>query len=156
MERGFEREQSAVTVIGAAGTHNMNTHAKDADDLIRVMADTMAFPTSNDYWINGEPWIIVSPEHADILKAGGLSKADFKRRLWNESKMRAGRMAKKELERTRVARVAELGAIDETTLLPVSKDAGGIGIVVAGGPGTHSVYVASFGDTRAVTREVQA
>ena len=154
VERGFKRDQSTVTVIGAAGTHNMNTHAKDADDLIRVIADTMAFPTSNDYWINGEPWIVIGPEHAEVLHAGGLSKAEVKRRLWAESKMRAGRMSKNELMRTQTARSEELGPITEDTLLPVSGGADGIGIVVAGGPGTHSVYVASFGDTRAVTREV--
>ena len=154
VERGFRRDQSTVTVIGAAGTHNMNTHAKDADDLIRVIADTMAFPTSNDYWINGEPWIVIGPEHAEVLHAGGLSKAEVKRRLWAESKMRAGRMSKNELMRTQTARSEELGPITEDTLLPVSGGADGIGIVVAGGPGTHSVYVASFGDTRAVTREV--
>ncbi len=155
VERGYQCEQSTVTVIGAAGTHNMNTHAKDADDLIRVIADTMAFPTSNDYWINGEPWIVVSPEHAEVLHAGGLSKADVKRRLWEASKMRARRMAKMELARTQTARAAELGPITEETLLPISGSPDGIGIVVAGGPGTHSVYVASFGDTRAVTQVVE-
>jgi len=154
VERGFRCDQSTVTVVGAAGTHNMNTHAKDADDLIRVIADTMAFPTSNDYWINGEPWIVLGPEHAEVLHAGGLSKADVKRRLWEESKMGARRMAKIEIARTHTARADELGPVTEDTLLPISKDASGIGIVVAGGPGTHSVYVASFGDTRAVTKEV--
>lgn len=154
VERGFQPNQSTVTVIGAAGTHNMNTHAKDADDLLKVIADTMAFPTSNDYWVNGEPWIIISPEHAEVLSSGGLSKADVKQRLWEQSKMRAGRMAKMEIMRTRNARKDELGTITETTMLPIAKDASGVGIVVAGGPGTHSVYVASFGDTRAVTREV--
>ena len=29
-----------------------------------------------------------------------------------------------------------------------------IGLVVAGGPGTHSVYVPSFGETRAVTQSI--
>lgn len=155
VERGLRREQSAVTVIAAAGTHNMNIHAKDADDLIRVIADTMAFPTSNDYWISGEPWLVISPEHADILRAGGLSKADVKRRLWEESKLPASRMSKKELARTQLARTAELGPITEATLLPASRAPEGIGIVVAGGPGTHSVYVSSFGNTRSVTRAVE-
>jgi hypothetical protein len=27
-------------------------------------------------------------------------------------------------------------------------------VIVAGGPGTHSVYVPCFGNTRAVTREI--
>ena len=37
VERGFTRDESTVTVVGADGTLNMNTHAKDADDLLRVI-----------------------------------------------------------------------------------------------------------------------
>jgi hypothetical protein len=154
VDRGFRQEQSTVTVVGAAGTHNMNTHAKDVDDLLRVIADTMAFPTSNDYWIGGEPWIILSPEHAEVLHAGGLSKTDVQRRLWEESTLRAGRMAARELMRTQAVRERKIGPISEDTLLTAADGPEGIGILVAGGPGTHSVYVASFGDARAVTREV--
>jgi hypothetical protein len=154
VERGLRREQSAVTVIGAAGTHNLNTHAKDADDLIRVIADTMAFPASNDYWIAGEPWLIISPEHAQVLHAGGLAKAEVKRRLWEQSRLRAGRMAQKDLARTQSARGGELGTITADVMLTAAHAPEGIGILVAGGPGTHSVYVASFGETRSVTREV--
>lgn len=154
VERGYRRDQSTVTVIGAAGTHNMNTHAENADELIRVIADTMAFPGSNDYWISGEPWLVIGPQHAEILRVGGLSKADVKRRLWEESKMSASRMAKIDFARTRTARSNQLGPITAETLLPISDGPEGVGIIVAGGPGTHSVYVASFGDARAVTREV--
>ena len=154
VERGYRREQSTVTVIAAAGTHNLNTHADNADELINVIADTMAFPASNDYWIGGEPWLVMGPQHAAILAAGGLSKAEVKRRLWEASKMRAGRMCAKELSRTQSARGRTLGTITADTLLTVSEKAADIGIVVAGGPGTHTVYVASFGDARAVTREI--
>jgi hypothetical protein len=63
-------------------------------------------------------------------------------------------MALKELERTRNARLDELGAIEPHTLLPISRRPEDIGIVVAGAAGTHSVYIPSFGDTRSVTREV--
>jgi hypothetical protein len=155
VERGIARDRSAVTIVGAAGTLNMNTHAKDAHDLLRVIADTMVHPTSNDYWIGGEPWIVLSPEHAHILQREGLTKADVKRALWQQSKMAAGRMAAKDLARTRVARSGELGPITEETLLPISASPESIGIVVAGGPGTHSVYVPTFGDTRSVTRAVR-
>src|SRR3989304_3051244 len=34
VERGFAPGASTVTVIGALGTWNMNSHAKDADDLL--------------------------------------------------------------------------------------------------------------------------
>ncbi len=49
----------------------------------------------------------------------------------------------------------ELGKVEPHTRLPVSTKAQDIGIVVAGGPGTHSVYVPTFGQTRAVTRAVK-
>lgn len=154
VERGCPPGSSAVTVVGASGTLNMNMHAKDAAGLIQSMADSMPFAASNDYWLGGEPWIIVCPEHAEILHRDGFDKPGLRARLWNDSKMPAGRMAPKDLDRTRLSRGAELGSIDATTMLPVSTRPEEIGIVVAGGPGTHSVYVPSFGDCRAVTRVV--
>ncbi len=53
VERGFNTQESVVTVIGAGGTLNMNTHTKDAHDLLRVIADRMKFPTGNDYHFSG-------------------------------------------------------------------------------------------------------
>lgn len=155
VERGFAAETSTVTVIGAAGTVNMNTHAKDAADIVRVIADTMAFAPSNDYWCGGEPWLVLAPEHAEILKRDGMEKAELRRQLWEQSKMRAGRMAKKDFDRTAFSRREELGEIGPDTLLPISPSPEDIGLVVAGGVGTHTTYVPSFGDTRAVTRAIE-
>ena len=69
VERGFARDQSTVTVVGAEGTMNMNTHAKDADELLRVIADTMMHPAEQRVLHGGEPWLIVAPEHAEIFSA---------------------------------------------------------------------------------------
>jgi hypothetical protein len=154
VERGLEREESAVTVVGAEGTLNMNTHTKDAAELIRAIAETMQHPPSNEYCHGGEPWLILSPEHAEILKGAGMSKADVKRELWDASKLPAGRMTEKDLLRVRASRAAELGAIRPDTLLPIAPRPEDIWIVVAGGPGTHSVYVPCFGNSRAVTRKI--
>jgi len=155
-ERGFDSERSTVTVIGAAGTTNLNSHAKDADDLLKAIAGSMAFPTSNDYHFGGAPWLAFSPEHAHILHAAGLDKAEVKRRLWEDSRLCAGRFAAKDYARLQHTRGAELRGIGSDTLVPASVHADEIGIVVAGGPGTHSVYVPTFGQTRAVTRPVDA
>jgi hypothetical protein len=155
VERGFARGQSTVTVVGISGTVNMNTHAKDAGDLLKIVADTLMQPASNDYWVGGEPWIVFPPEHAEILKRDGLSKADVKRRIWEQAKMVAGRMAAKDLARTAKARRAELGEIGPDTLLPPSTLPEDIGILIAGGPGTHCVCIPSYGNMmRSVTREI--
>ncbi len=154
VERGYASGRSTVTVVGVEGTMNMNTHTKDADELVRVIAETMIHPPSNEYTHGGEPWLMLGPEHAEILKRGGLTKTDLKRRLWDESRMPASRMSGKELQRVRDSRAHELGEIGPDTLLTISPRPQDIMIVVAGGPGTHSVYIPCFGNSRAVTREV--
>jgi hypothetical protein len=155
VERGFDRGHSTVTVVGAAGTTNLNSHAKDADDLLKVLAGSLAFPASNDYHFGGEPWLVISPEHAEILQRAGLQKADVKRRLWEQSKMPVMRQAAKDRVRVQHTRGPELGGVEQDTLLPISPRPEDIGIIVAGGPGTHSVYVPTFGQTRAVSRAIE-
>jgi hypothetical protein len=155
VERGFDRGQSTVTVVGAAGTTNLNSHAKDADDLLKALAGSLAFPASNDYHFGGEPWLVISPEHAAILQRAGLQKAEVKRRLWEQSRMPAMRQAAKDHLRVQHTRGPELGGMEPDTLLPISPGPEDIGIIVAGGPGTHSVYVPTFGQTRAVTRAIE-
>jgi len=154
VERGFGADESVVTVVGAAGTLNLNSHSKDAADLLHALAISMIHPTSNDYHFAGEPWLVLSPEHADVLKRGGYSKADVKQKIWEQSKMPAASYARKDFERVQHARGSELGGISADTLLPIGPSPDEIGIVVAGGPGTHTVYVPTFGQTRAVSRRV--
>ena len=155
VERGYPRSASTVTVVGAGGTLNMNSHAKDANDLLRVLADTMAHPTSNDYHFGGAPWLILSPEHAEVLELARLTKPEVKRRLWQASRMAASRFAAKDYARAAHTRGPELGAMTSEMLVPAAPTAGEINIIVAGGPGTHSVCVPTFGQTRAVTREIR-
>ena len=97
---------------------------------------------------------MLAPEHADILKAAGLSKREVKRELWERSRMPARQMSAKDLLRVRASRTSELGEIGPDTLLPISKTPDDICIMVAGGVGTHSVYIPCFGNSLAVTREV--
>ena len=155
VERGFARDASTVTVVGAEGTLNMNTHSKEAEELLRIIADTMIHPPSNEYVHGGEPWIVLGPEHADVLKGGGLSKMDVKRRLWELSKMRVDRLSVKDLLRARDSRTGELGELAPDTLLPIAVTPAEIQLIVAGGPGTHSVFIPSFGNTHAVTRQIE-
>ena len=155
VERGFSKEQSTVTTVGALGTWNLNTHAKNAEELLRVIGDTMAFPASSDYIFGGEPWLILAPEHAEVLRRDGMSKVDVKKRLWQTSQLAASRLSAKELARTQAGRRAELGEITRDSLLPVSRSAEDIGIIVAGGTGTHSVYIPMSGHVRSVTKEIK-
>ncbi len=155
VERGYAREASTVTVVAPLGTWNMNTHAKDAADLLRVIGDTMAFPCSSDYVHGGAPWLVLSPEHAHLLKREGLSKLDVKRRLWETSKLAASRLAAKDLGRVQSGRRDELGELTPDTMLPISVKPEDISILVAGGDGTHSVYLPISGNSYSATVEIR-
>lgn len=155
VERGFAATDSTVTVVGAEGTMNMNTHAKDADELARVIAETMMHPPSNEYVHGGEPWFILGSEHADIFHRAGWDKARVKRELWERSKMAVRQLSVKEIDRARASRSRDLGELAADTLLPISPRPEDVQLIVAGGPGTHSVYVPCFGNSRAATRPVQ-
>jgi hypothetical protein len=155
VERGFRREQSTVTVVAVEGTLNMNTHSKEANEMLRVFAECLMHPASNEYCHGGEPWLVLAPEHAEILKAGGLSKRVIKERLFELTKMPARHMAAKELLRVQASRKDEYGDIQPYTLLGMARDPGDFWFIVAGGPGTHSVYVPCFGNSRAVTKEIE-
>ncbi len=154
VERGFAREASTVTVAGVLGTWNMNTHAKDAADLLRVIGDTMAFPCSSDYVHGGAPWLMLSPEHAHLLKREGLSKLDVKRRLWETSKLSTQRLAAKDVGRVQSGRRDELGELAPDTMLPITVTPEEISILVAGGDGTHSVYLPVSGNSHSATVEI--
>jgi hypothetical protein len=156
VERGFAKDESTVTVVGAEGTMNMNTHSKEAQELLRIIAETMIHPPSNEYIHGGEPWLVVSPEHAEILHRGGLSKRDVKQRLWELSKMPAGSLSAKDLLRARESRTDELGELKPDTLLTIASLPDEIRILVAGGPGTHSIFIPSFGNTHAATRKIES
>jgi len=154
VERGLAADESAVTVVGALGTWSMNMTAMHAEEVLAMIADTMQYPASSDYVYGGAPFILLSPQHANLFHRAGWSKAEVKRRLWESSKMRAGRHRGSEFERMANGRRAELGEIGPDTLVPVSEQPGDISIIVAGGPGSHSVFVPVSAHTRSVTRQV--
>ena len=154
VERGFRADQSTVTLVGAEGIVNMNTRTKIVDEVIRVFAQSMPRPAGNDYRTCGQPWIVLCPEYADVLAGGGLSKAEVKRRIWEQSKMPASMMAEIDFEQAQHSRKAELGVVTRDTLLPACASPEQLGILVAGGTGTHAAYVQSFGNTRSVTKEI--
>ncbi len=155
VERGFRPDATTVTVVGAEGTMNMNTHAKRPDQLLQSFAETMIHPPSNEYTHGGEPWVILSPEHAEILHRAGMSKDDVRRELWLRSRMPAKHLTDGEMLRLLASRKEEFGEITPDTLLTIAHRPEDIGILVAGGPGTHSVYVPCFGNSRAITVEVR-
>lgn len=152
VECGFAPGESTVTVLAPAGMVNMLEPTEDADDMLRVFGTAMRSPVGNDSYFNGEPWLIFSPEHAEVVASAGHTKVTARRELWKHSKLPVRDFSRKTAQYWLTPMWERfLGKLDDETLIPVSETPDRIRIVVAGGPSIHTVHLPSYGDTRSVT-----
>jgi hypothetical protein len=152
---GLAPEASAVTVVAGSGTVNLLDTTDDAEELLRSLGRSLAFPGSNDLLYGGTPLLVLSPEHARILARAGLSKGDVQARLFETATLAAGELSTSNRESLLAPfRLRRYGSIDAGTRIHLADSPDDLLVVVAGGPGTHSVYVPTFGESRAVTRAV--
>ena len=157
VERGFAKEASTVTVVGAECPHNINDHESLTGlGLLTTIAGTMAITGSNDTYYLAQPVIVMGPEHAKAIANDGYSKADAKRFLQEHATLPLGKFSKENIERrfrvTFKDKYANAGL--DAPVFAIQK-ADDIIIVVIGGAGKHSAYIPTFGATRAVTRALK-
>jgi hypothetical protein len=70
VERGFQREDSTVTVYPAEAPHDINKQdSQNARDLLTVVADCISILGSNHMYLGGECFFMFSPEHAATIAA---------------------------------------------------------------------------------------
>jgi hypothetical protein len=157
VERGFDRETSTVTIVGAEGPHNINDHESiNAEGILRMTCGTVAITGSNNAYYAGEPLIAFGPEHAAAVAAGGYSKADVKRYVFEHATVPLGSFSTENVERRfRVKFADRYAKADADARVPMAQCAEDIMIVVVGGAGKHSMYIPTFGETRSVTRALK-
>ncbi len=157
VERGFTPGDSCVTVCGSEAPHNVNDHGSTtARALLQALAGTAATPGNNDVYLGGEPLVILGPEHAETFAASGWSKADVKRALWENARVRLDSFSRENRERFAVIDPARFKdrVLDEEVALCARPD--DVMVIVAGGPGKHSAIIPTFGATRSVTVRIEA
>ncbi len=141
VERGFARETSAVTVFAAEGPHNVLTHyGHDAEAIVVTLADVMAGLGS---FSPGQSFVVLAPEHVQILARDGWTKARLRERLYATA-----RRTMADLKRAgKVPGPVERG--DETRWIHRGTGPDDIQILVAGGPaGGHSAFIPSWSRDR--------
>lgn len=153
VDQGFDPDATTITVIGAEGPHNINDHgSSDAEGILRTVSGTMASTGSNSLYWQGDTFVVLGPEHARTLAAEGLSKQDVQQELHRRARVPAASMSEGQLEHTRGWAGDGDPYVDEDGRVAVTRRAEEICIVVAGGPGKHSMWIPTFGITFSVTR----
>ena len=155
VERGLAPGDSAVTVHAAEGPHTMQDHgSRIADELLMTIADTINITGNNNAGLGGEVMLVLGPEHAQIRAGDGMSKDDVRRELHRRMRLRFDRFGSGLRAWYRKRRPA-IDVGPEVTEIPFLDDASQLLILVAGGPGLHSMVVPSFGGmSRSITERV--
>jgi hypothetical protein len=154
VERGLHPGSDAVSVFGCSGINSaVDMASQSAHGLLKTFALTMIGAITSGV-TSSEALLIICPEHATILAAGGLSKAAIRQELFVAARLPHKKISTENLELLSKRRPSwfepngsdEIGAIDKPEDL---------WIVVAGGKGAKSVYIPGRTGTRMQTTAVE-
>lgn len=153
VEHGMAASDSAVMVHAGEAPHNMQDHASTTpDELLMTIAGTINTVGNNNVGLCGEIMLVLGPEHARILANYGMSKNDIRHELHRRMRFRFDRIGIALRNWYRNRRPA-INVGPEVAEIAYLDDPAQILILVAGGPGLHSMVIPSFGGMSKSTRE---
>jgi hypothetical protein len=153
IDHGFAREDTTFTAFGAEAPHNINDHGSTtADGILRTIAGTIATNGNNNmYWL-GDTLLVLGPEHAASLAREGLTKQDVQRELHRRARVPVSAMSPGQFQHINSWIASDEQLVDSDGKVALVRTPDDIHIVVAGGPGKHSVWFPGW--FRSVTRPV--
>ena len=76
VDRGFEADDSTITVFAAAGPQTVNDHGSNtAEGILNTISENIAAPGNS----SGETLLVIGVEHAKTISEDGFSKTDIRR-----------------------------------------------------------------------------
>jgi hypothetical protein len=145
VERGFERDVSTVTAIGAEGPHNIQDHnSNTGDGILRTIAGAMGQAGSNNILGHGNPVLTLGPEHAATIARDGYTKADIKRYVFENARFPVSRLGREFVEGV-LSRLNSFEADDQSAMCRIIEQPEDLIVIVAGGSGKHSSWQPTFG-----------
>ncbi len=155
VERGFAADQSVLTVVGIAGTVEVNdSDSQQASDMAQTFAQSMLIAgVSGGAGLlgGGEPLCILPPEWAAMFERDGYTKAKVKAAIWEHAVLPVEKLPPA-LRKHRMAAATDPSA----NVIRVAENADDLMIVVAGGVGRKAAYAPTWGGTtKAISREIK-
>ena len=153
-DRGLALTQSAVTLIGVAGTTETYTsHWSSADDIFQILAQTLATPATarldppEPVVGGGCPVLLLSPEWAAYLHETGVTKARLQAELFDRATCEWSKLPESVISAAK-ARL-DPAVLGRPLRAAVSPD--DIMVVVAGGVGIKQTILPNWPGSRPVT-----
>jgi hypothetical protein len=147
---GFAASDSVATTMASEGPHNINDHGSTSGEgLIVTMANTISNPGANTVKGKGPYFVAIGPEHAQTLARDGWTIATIQEALYERSRVAVERVS---VENQKSFAEQDIPVVNGHYYVSPSPEQ--IHVVVAGGPGKHSAYIASFGGTCASSTKI--
>ncbi|HSQ05115.1 MAG TPA: hypothetical protein VLN59_13815 [Burkholderiales bacterium] len=145
VERGFQRDQSVVTVVNAEAPHSMTENIQtDPDEIMRTFASCMATLGVNNLYSQGHPILVMGIEHAQHIAAAGWSKRDVQQALFERARQPWGLM--KNRGKSKGPRFPEfVDRDDDNSMVPIVRAPEDLIVIVAGGAGGKSMFLPTAG-----------
>ena len=151
--KGFEPDQSAVTVFGATNPENVNDHVSgEPVGILGTMASVIATKgTNNTYYNSMEIGCIFGLEHAQIIASHGWTRTDVAYYLYEHARLPLGKLRSGGMWGMHIwPKWMDCETADDK-LMPVVRDPNDFAVFVAGAKGKHSSVVKAYAANRSVT-----
>jgi hypothetical protein len=146
-DHGFPEEQTTITLVGAEAPLNINDHGStNAEGILRTISGTLRTNGNNNlYWL-GDAFVIIGPEHAATLDREGIGKAELQEEIHRRARVPVDGMSEGQFAHI----LSWIGPddlpsfVDSEGNLALTRTPQDIHIVVAGGPGKHSMWIPTW------------
>ena len=158
VELGFDPSDSMVTVMGVRGMYViMESTSPTGIQVLRTLVGSIRTIGFSNYYQTGtgaQMALVLCPEHAAEMHASGLTKQDVREYVFQNARMPLHRLEG----------IAHYGNrnwpkwIDESdpdAMIPILPSADDLLVMVAGGDGRHSAWLAGWGVTRMTTQVIE-
>ena len=157
IQLGYAEGSSTVTVAAIRGVYTImeTTSSTGLEVLQTIVGNMKTVGVSNYYQIGtgAQIVVVICPEHADEISAYGLSKSDVREYIYQNARMPLSSL----VGRAHYGNRNWPSWVDETnpdTLVPIVRASEDLAVIVAGGDGRHSAWLAGWGVTRMATEEI--
>jgi len=156
VERGFSKDQSVVTVVNTEAPHSMTENIQtDPDGIVTTFASCMATLGVNNLYSQGNPVLVLGIEHAQHIAAGGWSKLDLQKALFERARQPWGMM--KNRGKSKGPRFPEwVDRNDDSSTVPIVWTPQDLITIVGGGAGGKSMFLPTAGgQSLAVSKPIE-
>ena len=145
VERGFDAQDSVVTVVNAEAPHSMTENVQtDPIEIMRTFADSMATLGGNNLYSQGHPVLVFGVENAQHVAAAGWTKLDVQKALFEMARQPWG-LAKNRGKSKGPFFPVWVDKRDDNAMVPIINEPRDLIVVVAGGAGGKSMWCPTAG-----------